>query len=256
MTLKELQKILTSIAPADREAMDRAKKRQAELAKPPGSLGKLEDMSIRLAGITGQVRNQLESCRILVFAADNGVIAEGVSSSPESVTLSQAVNMTRHITGMSALARYFGNSVVVADVGINAEVRCPAILNRKIRRSTRNLAKEPALTRQEVLDAMGVGLELAGQAKEEGVQAIGVGEMGIGNTTTSSAVLAALTGAAVEQVLYLGYDRVMPQPKLDYIFTETADGVLQYQLDTVYNYEFIITTETGTDDFLVICEQE
>ena len=93
MTLKELQKILTSIAPADREAMDRAKKRQAELAKPPGSLGKLEDMSIRLAGITGQVRNQLESCRILVFAADNGVIAEGVSSSPESVTLSQAVNM-------------------------------------------------------------------------------------------------------------------------------------------------------------------
>ena len=200
MTLKELQKILTSIAPADREAMDRAKKRQAELAKPPGSLGKLEDMSIRLAGITGQVRNQLESCRILVFAADNGVIAEGVSSSPESVTLSQAVNMTRHITGMSALARYFGNSVVVADVGINAEVRCPAILNRKIRRSTRNLAKEPALTRQEVLDAMGVGLELAGQAKEEGVQAIGVGEMAIGNTTTSSAVLAALTGAAVEQV--------------------------------------------------------
>ena len=133
MTLKELQKILTSIAPADREAMDRAKKRQAELAKPPGSLGKLEDMSIRLAGITGQVRNQLESCRILVFAADNGVIAEGVSSSPESVTLSQAVNMTRHITGMSALARYFGNSVVVADVGINAEVRCPAILTRKNR---------------------------------------------------------------------------------------------------------------------------
>ena len=190
MTLEELQKILTSIAPADREAMDRAKKRQAELAKPPGSLGKLEDMSIRLAGITGQVRNQLESCRILVFAADNGVIAEGVSSSPESVTLSQAVNMTRHITGMSSLAKYFGNSVVVADVGINAEVRCPAILNRKIRRSTRNLAKEPALTRQEVLDAMAVGLELAGQAKAEGVQAIGVGEMGIGNTTTSSAVLA------------------------------------------------------------------
>lgn len=200
MTLKELQKILTSIAPADREAMDRAKKRQAELAKPPGSLGKLEDMSIRLAGITGQVRNQLESCRILVFAADNGVIAEGVSSSPESVTLSQAVNMTRHITGMSALARYFGNSVVVADVGINAEVRCPAILNRKIRRSTRNLAKEPALTRQEVLDAMGVGLELAGQAKEEGVQAIGVGEMGIGNTTTSAAVLAALTHAPAQAV--------------------------------------------------------
>ena len=175
MTLEAFKKVLDAIAPVDREAMDRAKKRQAELAKPPGSLGKLEDMSIRLAGITGQVCNQLENCRILVFAADNGVIAEGVSSSPESVTLSQAVNMTRHITGMSALAKYFGNSVVVADVGINAEVRCPAVLDRKIRRSTRNLAKEPALTRQEVLDAMEVGLDLVSQAKAEGVQAIGVG---------------------------------------------------------------------------------
>lgn len=200
MTLKQLQEILARVTPADREVMDRAKKRQAELAKPPGSLGKLEEMSIRLAGITGRVCHQIEACRILVFAADNGVIAEGVSSSPESVTLSQAVNMTRHITGMSALAKYFGDSVVVADVGINADVSCPSVLNRKIRYSTRNLAKEPALTCQEVLDAMAVGLELAGRAGEEGVQAIGVGEMGIGNTTTSSAVLAALTGAPVEQV--------------------------------------------------------
>lgn len=200
MTLEQLQEILARVTPADREVMDRAKKRQAELAKPPGSLGKLEEMSIRLAGITGRVCHQIEACRILVFAADNGVIAEGVSSSPESVTLSQAVNMTRHITGMSALAKYFGDSVVVADVGINADVSCPSVLNRKIRYSTRNLAKEPALTCQEVLDAMAVGLELAGRAGEEGVQAIGVGEMGIGNTTTSSAVLAALTGAPVEQV--------------------------------------------------------
>ena len=200
MTLEQLQEILARVTPADREVMDRAKKRQAELAKPPGSLGKLEEMSIRLAGITGRVCHQIEACRILVFAADNGVIAEGVSSSPESVTLSQAVNMTRHITGMSALAKYFGDSVVVADVGINADVSCPSVLNRKIRYSTRNLAKEPALTCQEVLDAMAVGLELAGRAGEEGVQAIGVGEMGIGNTTTSSAVLAALTGAPVEHM--------------------------------------------------------
>ena len=200
MTLKELQKILTSIAPADRGGHGPGEKRQAELAKPPGSLGKLEDMSIRLAGITGQVRNQLESCRILVFAADNGVIAEGVSSSPESVTLSQAVNMTRHITGMSALARYFGNSVVVADVGINAEVRCPAILNRKIRRSTRNLAKRTGPYPPGGTGCHGSGSGAGGPGQGGRSQAIGVGEMGIGNTTTSSAVLAALTGAAVEQV--------------------------------------------------------
>lgn len=200
MTQEQLEPILHAIVPVDRAVMDRAKARQAELAKPPGSLGKLEDMSIRLAGITGQVCSRIESCRVLVFAADNGVIAEGVASTPESVTLSQSINMTRHITGMSALAQYFGNSVAVTDVGINSEVRCPGVLDRKVRRGTRNFAKEPAMTQQEVLDAMAAGLEQAECAKADGVQAVGVGEMGIGNTTTSAAVLAALTGAPVEQV--------------------------------------------------------
>ncbi|MDD7652440.1 MAG: nicotinate-nucleotide--dimethylbenzimidazole phosphoribosyltransferase [Candidatus Faecousia sp.] len=200
MTDAELQTLLNTAAPADAGAMDRAARRQAQLAKPPGSLGKLEDMSIRLAGITGQVCNTLDSCRVLVFAADNGVVAEGVASTPQSVTLSQSINMTRHLTGVSALARYFGNSVVVVDVGIDAELHHPQILDRKIRRGTRNLAKEPALTREETLAAIAVGLETAGQAKAEGVQALGIGEMGIGNTTTSSAVLAALTKSPAEAV--------------------------------------------------------
>lgn len=200
MTDAELQTLLNTAAPADAGAMDRAARRQAQLAKPPGSLGKLEDMSIRLAGITGQVCNTLDSCRVLVFAADNGVVAEDVASTPQSVTLSQSINMTRHLTGMSALARYFGNSVVVVDVGIDAELHHPQILDRKIRRGTRNLAKEPALTREETLAAIAVGLETAGQAKAEGVQALGIGEMGIGNTTTSSAVLAALTKSPAEAV--------------------------------------------------------
>lgn len=200
MTDAELQTLLNTVAPADAEAMDRAARRQAQLAKPPGSMGKLEDISIRLAGITGQVCNTLDSCRVLVFAADNGVVAEGVASTPQSVTLSQSINMTRHLTGMSALARYFSNSVVVVDVGIDAELHHPQILDRKIRRGTRNLAKEPALTREETLAAIAVGLEAAGQAKAERVQALGIGEMGIGNTTTSSAVLAALTDTPAEAV--------------------------------------------------------
>ena len=99
--------------------MEKARQRQAELAKPPGSLGKLEDYSIRLAGITGKVKNEIKKCRVIVLAADNGVTAEGVSSAPTSVTLSQVINMTRHITGMSSLAYYFGNEVVVADLGID-----------------------------------------------------------------------------------------------------------------------------------------
>lgn len=198
MTEQELKTL--PIAPADNAAMEKARQRQAELAKPPGSLGKLEDYSIRLAGITGKVKNSIEKCRVIVLAADNGVTAEGVSSAPTSVTLSQVINMTRHITGMSSLAYYFGNEVVVADLGIDTDRKIPGVLDRKIRRSTGNIAKERALTRQQVLDAISVGLDLAADAAKDGVNAVGVGEMGIGNTTTSSAVLSALTGATPESV--------------------------------------------------------
>ena len=195
MTEQELKTL--PIAPADNAAMEKARQR---LAKPPGSLGKLEDYSIRLAGITGNVKNEIEKCRVIVLAADNGVTAEGVSSAPTSVTLSQVINMTRHITGMSSLAYYFGNEVVVADLGIDTDRKIPGVLDRKIRRSTGNIAKERAMTRQQVLDAIAVGLDLAADAAKDDVNAVGVGEMGIGNTTTSSAVLSALTGATPEAV--------------------------------------------------------
>ena len=200
MTRQELTAYIESILPADREAMGAARRRQAELAKPPGSLGALEDMSIRLAGIRRTPRPRIDRCRVTVLAADNGVVAEGVSCAPQSVTVQQAVNMTRHKTGMSALAAYFGDQVQVVDVGICVPVSCPQVLNRKVRFSTGDIAAEPAMTEQEALRALSVGLDLAHMAKEEGIDAVGVGEMGIGNTTTSAAVLAALTGASVEEV--------------------------------------------------------
>ena len=200
MTRQELTAYIESILPADREAMDAARRRQAELAKPPGSLGALEDMSVRLAGVLRTARPEVRRCRVTVLAADNGVVAEGVSCAPQSVTVQQAVNMTRHKTGMSALAAYFGDDVQVVDVGIRTPVPCPQVLDRKIRFSTGDIAVEPAMTGQQTLDALAVGLDLARQAKAEGIDAVGVGEMGIGNTTTSAAVLAALTGASVEEV--------------------------------------------------------
>ena len=200
MTRQELTAYIESVLPADREAMDAARRRQAELAKPPGSLGALEDMSIRLAGIRRTPRPRIDRCRVTVLAADNGVVAEGVSCAPQSVTVQQAVNMTRHKTGMSALAAYFGDQVQVVDVGICVPVSCPQVLDRKVRFSTGDIAAEPAMTEQEALRALSVGLDLAHMAKEEGIDAVGVGEMGIGNTTTSAAVLAALTGASVEDV--------------------------------------------------------
>ena len=195
MTDQELKQYCEAVTVPDREIMDAARRRQAELAKPPGSLGKLEDYSIRLAGITGQVRPHVEKCRVLVLAADNGVTAEGISSAPTSVTLSQVINMTRHKTGMSALAHYFGNEVVVADMGIDTDRPIPGVLDRKVRRSTGNIAREPAMTRQQALHALETGMELAAQAAADGVQALGIGEMGIGNTSRGGG----LTDAAFEK---------------------------------------------------------
>ena len=200
MTEQELQLYLGAIRGADEAAMAAARRRQAELAKPPGSLGKLEEMAIRMAGITGQVCPRIEKCRVAVFAADNGVVAEGVSCAPQSVTLQQAVNMTRRKTGMSALAETFGDDVAVYDVGIAAEVRCPDVIGRKVRYGTADLAVEPAMTRAEALQALAVGMEAAAQAKGDGISVLGIGEMGIGNTTTSAAVLAVLLDADVASV--------------------------------------------------------
>lgn len=200
MTRQGLTEYIAAIRGADRAVMDAARRRQAALAKPPGSLGRLEDYSVRMTGITGEVKPTLEKCRVLVLAADNGVVAEGVSSAPQSVTLQQVLNMTRYKTGMSSLAHYFGDDVVVTDVGVNAEIKSPGVFARKVRYGTGNIARERAMSEEETLRAMAIGMELAAQAKRDGVGAVGIGEMGIGNTSTSAAVLAVLTGADIETV--------------------------------------------------------
>ena len=186
-----------SIAPLDQAAMDAARERQAQLAKPPGSLGRLEELSIQLAGITGRVYNRIDRSHLLVFAADNGVVAEGVSSAPQSVTLMQTINLTRAKTGASTLCRHFGCGITVCDVGVNAEIREPKVLNRKIAYSTNNIVHGAAMSREQCLRAIRVGYDLATETEAD---VIGIGEMGIGNTTTSSAVLAVLLGADVEEV--------------------------------------------------------
>lgn len=197
MTEQELQAYIAAIRPADEAAMTAARRRQAELAKPPGSLGKLEDMAVRMAGVTGQVCPEVKKCRVAVFAADNGVVAEGVSSAPQSVTLMQTVNLTRGKTGASVLAKHFGSGITVCDVGVNADIKEKAVLNRKIAHGTQNIARGPAMTRQQAVTAILTGAKLAAETDAD---ALGVGEMGIGNTTTSSAVLAVLLSAEVETV--------------------------------------------------------
>ena len=189
-----LTSILASISPADEAAMAAARARQDSLAKPPHSLGRLEDISVKLAGITGRVGAPVDRRRVLIFASDNGIVVAGVSSCPQSVTLAQTINFTRGLTGVAVLAKHFHAELDVTDVGINAEFRQPGVRDRKVAMGTRNFALEPAMTRAQCLQAMEAGIEGAQRAKDDGMQIVGIGEMGIGNTSTSSAVLSALLG--------------------------------------------------------------
>lgn len=194
---KELDALVREVLPLDRSAMTAAEEYQARLAKPPGSLGRLEEISIQLAGITGHVHNALNKKQLLVFAADNGVVAEGVSSAPQSVTKQQTINLMRGKTGAAVLAKHFGCGLTVCDVGVNADIYESAVLNRKIAYGTQNICTGPAMTREQTLQAILTGAEIA---RTVDADVIGVGEMGIGNTTTSSAVLAVQLGADVEAV--------------------------------------------------------
>lgn len=194
---KEVDALVREVLPLDRSAMTAAETYQARLAKPPGSLGRLEEISIQLAGITGHVHNALNKKQLLVFAADNGVVAEGVSSAPQSVTKQQTINLMRGKTGAAVLAKHFGCGLTVCDVGVNADIYESAVLNRKIAYGTQNICTGPAMTREQTLQAILTGAEIA---RTVDADVIGVGEMGIGNTTTSSAVLAVLLGADVEAV--------------------------------------------------------
>ena len=194
---KELDALVREVLPLDRSAMTAAETYQARLAKPPGSLGRLEEISIQLAGITGRVHNALNKKQLLVFAADNGVVAEGVSSAPQSVTKQQTINLMRGKTGAAVLAKHFGCGLTVCDVGVNADIYESTVLNRKIAYGTQNICTGPAMTREQTLQAILTGAEIA---RTVDADVIGVGEMGIGNTTTSSAVLAVLLGTDVEAV--------------------------------------------------------
>ena len=193
---EKIEALVRAVQPLDQKAMLAAEAHQARLAKPPGSLGRLEELSVQLAGITGKVHNELPRKQLLVFAADNGVVAEGVSSAPQSVTMQQTINLTRRKTGAAVLAKRFGCGLTVCDVGVNADIYESAVLNRKIAYGTKNICTGPAMTREQALQAILTGAVVAENVDAD---AVGIGEMGIGNTTTSSAVLAVLLGADVDK---------------------------------------------------------
>jgi nicotinate-nucleotide--dimethylbenzimidazole phosphoribosyltransferase len=202
--LKELNKIINDIKPVNKETIVQADKRMTSLAKPLKSLGKLEEIAIKLSGITGKVKNNITKRLVIIMCSDNGVVEEGVASAPQSVTLAQTINFTKGLTGVAVLAKANKTELMVVDVGINCDFNHPNVINKKIRKSTYNMAKGSAMSYVEAIKAILIGIEAVKDAKELGYEILGVGEMGIGNTSTSSAVLATLTDIKVEDVVGRG----------------------------------------------------
>ncbi len=172
--------------------------------KPPGSLGKLEDIARQIAGITGKINNTITKKAIVVMMADNGVYKEGVAMYPQDVTRIGADFVTSGRMGVNFLANHAGADIIAVDVGIQVDVDLEGVIDRKVRYGTANFRHEPAMQRKEAIEAIEIGIAITSQAIDDGYNLLGTGEIGIGNTTASSAVLYALTGASIEKVVGLG----------------------------------------------------
>ena len=200
-----LPKLLDRIAPPDGAAGLQAQSALDQLTKPPGSLGRLEELARCLSEMSGRFPPQARRCVIFTLAADHGVVAEEVSAYPQVVTAQMVENFLRGGAAVNVLARHVGAFVVVADFGVAAPLpQHPDLVSRRMGPGTRNLAKGPAMTREQALAAIEAGIGLVYAERGNGLDLIGTGEMGIGNTTSASAVVAALTGAPAESVTGTG----------------------------------------------------
>ena len=198
--MTELSRLLESIAPPSRGGEGAARRHLDSLTKPPGSLGRLEEIALRLAVLRGTAPEVTRPV-IFTFAADHGVVAEGVSAYPQVVTAQMLENFARGGAAVNVLARQAGARVVVADFGVASPLgRSPGLVACPIGPGTANIAAGPAMTREQAIQAIGTGARLADEAIDAGADLLATGEMGIGNTTAASAITAAITGAAPEQV--------------------------------------------------------
>lgn len=194
----ELHQFIDQITPVDAAWLAKAQARLDSLTKPPGSLGRLEELAARYVAMREQEIPALAKKRVVVFAADHGVVAEGVSAYPQEVTFQMVYNFLRGGAGINVLARQVGADVEVVDIGVNHEFeRDLNLVYRKVARGSRNLAQEPAMSREEALEALWVGIERAKEAVTAGVDVLAAGDMGIGNTTPAAALGAVFSGRPV-----------------------------------------------------------
>ena len=199
--MDKINQTIASIKPLDEKAMTEARTRQDNLTKPQGSLGQLEWLSIQVAGIKGHPRPRIDQKVIFTLAGDHGVTEEGVSAYPSEVTPQMVYNFLRGGAGINVLARHVRARVVVADLGTASVLqRHPELKDKKVAMGTRNMTKGPAMSREEAIRSIEAGMELVEEELGKGIDILGTGDMGIGNTTPSSAITAAFTGAEVAAV--------------------------------------------------------
>lgn len=196
-----VQSTINQIGPLDDRAATAARRRQDSLTKPAGSLGRLEELSIRIAGITGRERPRLTNPAVIVMAADHGVARQGVSAFPAEVTPQMVLNFLRGGAAINVLARHVGARVVVVDIGVAIDLPPhPNLVSRKLAYGTADFSQEPAMSYETARQAIAVGIACANETIDSGVDLLATGEMGIANTTAASAVVAAITRRPVSEV--------------------------------------------------------
>lgn len=199
-----LERVLSparQIPPLDQEVMAQARARQDNLTKPPGSLGRLEELSVLLAGMTRVLSPRFQHKVVIVMAGDHGVTARGVSAYPREVTAQMVANFLRGGAAINVLAKHSGSRVVVVDIGVATDMPShPDLVSRKVAHGTQDFTQGPAMTRAQTLQALEVGMEVTDIEAAKGLDLVAPGDMGIGNTTASSALIAAITGAPAETV--------------------------------------------------------
>lgn len=195
-----LEQVCAGIHGADEGARQECLKRWSTIAKPLGSLGMLEENVVRIAALTGDAQYRIDKRAVAVLCADNGVVAQGVTQTDSSITALVAKNLTEGQSCVCHMAYMNRCDVVPVDIGINRDVEAPGLWHRKVAYGTKDLSLEPAMTREQAVEAILVGVEVVRELKEQGYKIIATGEMGIGNTTTSSAVTASMLSLPVETV--------------------------------------------------------
>ncbi len=198
--MNRLNASLQSIKPISKNLKNDIQNHLNSLTKPIGSLGKLEDMAMQYCLTTNTTNPKLEKKRIVLFAGDHGVTAEGVSAFPKEVTVQMVYNILGGGAAISVLAKHIGADLKVVDVGVDGTLEHPELLSYKVKSGTDNMAIGTAMTVDETVQAIEVGIKLAENAKADGINILGTGEMGIGNTTSASALFATLLPCSVEEI--------------------------------------------------------